>query len=38
MDGSGSVNYTEFIAGAIEKDKLICDKKLRRAFEYFDSD
>jgi Ca2+-binding EF-hand superfamily protein len=36
VDGSGRIDFTEFVAAAIEQDKIIDNEKLRRAFDYFD--
>ena len=38
VDGSGRIDFTEFVAAAIEQDKIIDNEKLRRAFDYFDKD
>ena len=37
-DGSGSINYTEFVAGSMNVEIAIRDKGLDYAFQFFDQD
>ena len=37
-DGSGYINYTEFLAATIEKSLYMNDEKLYHAFKMFDID
>ena len=37
-DGSGFIDYSEFCVAAIDKKKLLSDKKIRQAFALFDHD
>lgn len=37
-DGNGKVDFTEFIAAAYNKQKLLSDDNLKIAFKMFDSD
>jgi Ca2+-binding EF-hand superfamily protein len=37
-DGSGFIDYTEFIAASIDKSKLLSKKNLRVTFQMFDRD
>jgi calcium-dependent protein kinase len=37
-DGSGEIDYSEWLAATTDKNMLISDEKLRTAFEYFDKD
>ena len=38
MDGSGSIDYTEWSVGTINKANVITKQKLKKAFEMFDLD
>lgn len=38
IDGSGFIDYTEFVAAAMDMEQMLSDKKLKRAFEMFDVD
>ena len=38
VDGSGYIDYTEFVASAIDMQNLLTNDKLRRAFDMFDHD
>jgi calcium-dependent protein kinase len=38
VDGSGYIDYTEFVASAMKKDDLMSGTKLERAFHMFDND
>lgn len=38
VDGSGYIDYTEFVASAMNQDNLMSDTKLERAFHMFDND
>lgn len=38
VDGSGYIDYTEFVASAMNNADLLSDTKLNRAFEMFDVD
>lgn len=37
-DGSGDINYSEFINTALTNDKLLTDDRLEKAFKVFDKD
>jgi len=37
-DGSGDINYSEFINVAVSNEKLLSDDKLEKAFRMFDRD
>ena len=37
-DKSGSIDYTEFIAATMDKEKAICKQSLQMAFRVFDKD
>lgn len=37
-DGSGDINYSEFIQIALDSDKLLSEDRLEKAFKLFDSD
>lgn len=38
IDGSGYIDYTEFVAAAMDMEQMLSDKKLKRAFDMFDVD
>jgi len=38
MDGSGTIDYTEWSVGTINKTNVITKQKLKKAFEMFDLD
>ena len=38
LDGDGTIDYTEFIAAAFQKDLLLSGDNLQRAFRMFDTD
>jgi calcium-dependent protein kinase len=38
VDGSGKIDYSEFIAAVLAKEKLINEKNLQQAFNAFDVD
>jgi calcium-dependent protein kinase len=38
LNGNGSIDYTEWLAATLNKQKLLNDTKLRIAFDYFDKD
>jgi len=38
LDGDGTIDYTEFIAAAFQKDLLLSGDNLMRAFRMFDTD
>lgn len=38
LDGDGQFNYQEFLAAAIDKDKLMSDENIKIAFDLFDTD
>jgi Ca2+-binding EF-hand superfamily protein len=38
LGGDGKVQFTEFMAAASNKDLLLSDSNLRKAFSYFDMD
>ena len=38
IDGSGEIDYSEWIVATIDKTKLLSDEKLRAAFSLFDKD
>ena len=38
MDGSGTIDYTEWSVGTINKANVITKQKLKKAFEMFDLD
>jgi calcium-dependent protein kinase len=38
VDGSGFIDYTEFIAATINKQKILSKEKLEMAFKAFDLD
>ena len=37
-DGSGTINYTEFLAATIEQSTFLKEENLRNAFKVFDQD
>ena len=37
-NGDGTIDYTEFLAAAFQKDLLLSSQNLRAAFELFDKD
>jgi calcium-dependent protein kinase len=37
-DGSGHIDYNEFLAAAFDRSKLLSKEKLESAFETFDKD
>jgi calcium-dependent protein kinase len=37
-DGSGVIDYSEWVVATISKNKLLTDEKLKAAFSLFDSD
>ena len=38
VDGSGTIDYHEFVMGVLEDKQLLTEAKLRAAFDYFDLD
>jgi len=38
VDGSGEIEFSEWIVASIDKDSLITEEKLRQAFSLFDTD
>jgi calcium-dependent protein kinase len=38
MDGSGTIDYTEWAVGTINKANVITKQKLKKAFDMFDLD
>jgi calcium-dependent protein kinase len=38
VDGSGYIDYTEFVASAMDMQNLLTNDKLKRAFDMFDND
>ena len=38
MDGSGQIDYSEWVIATIDKKKLLTDAKLKAAFNLFDED
>ena len=38
MNKSGKIDFSEFVAATLSQEKLMDDKKLRRTFDYFDTD
>ena len=38
IDGSGEIDYSEWIVATIDKNKLLTEEKLRAAFSLFDKD
>ncbi len=38
MDGSGTIDYTEWAVGTINKANIITKQKLKKAFDMFDLD
>ena len=38
IDGSGEIDYSEWIMATANKKSLISEEKLRNAFKYFDKD
>lgn len=37
-DGSGVIDYTEFLRAVLEEESYVCKENLRKAFYYFDKD
>ena len=37
-DGSGEIDYSEWVVATIDKNKLLSDKNMRAAFSLFDKD
>jgi calcium-dependent protein kinase len=37
-DGSGEIDYSEWVVATIDKKKLLSDKKMIQAFKLFDKD
>lgn len=38
VDGSGEIEFSEWIVASIDKNSLITEEKLRQAFSLFDTD
>jgi len=38
IDGSGEIDYSEWLVGTLNKKNLITDENLEKAFRYFDKD
>ena len=38
IDGSGEIDYSEWILATIDRSKLLSNDKLQKAFNYFDKD
>jgi len=38
IDGSGEIDYSEWVMATVNKKKLISEEKLKTAFEFFDKD
>ena len=38
VDGSGTIDYHEFVMGVLEDKQLLTEAKLQAAFDYFDLD
>jgi calcium-dependent protein kinase len=38
IDGSGEIDYSEWLVATVNKKSLVSDEKLRNAFEFFDKD
>jgi calcium-dependent protein kinase len=38
IDGSGEIDYSEWLVATVNKKNLISDEKLRNAFSFFDKD
>jgi calcium-dependent protein kinase len=38
LDGSGSIEFSEYAVAAANKEALLTDKRLRQAFAMFDAD
>ncbi len=36
MDANGAIDYTEFIAATVNKNKLLTKERLKTAFDHFD--
>ena len=37
-DGSGSIDYTEFVAAAMDKEKVLTKQRIQNCFQLFDKD
>lgn len=37
-NNSNTINYTEFVAAAIDKNKLLSDERINKCFKVFDKD
>ena len=37
-DGSGTIDYSEFVAASIDRKKMLSKKRLEKVFEMFDTD
>lgn len=37
MDANGAIDYTEFIAATVNKNKLLTKERLKQAFDHFDN-
>ena len=38
MDGSGEIDYSEWLVATINRKNLLSDEKLKHAFAFFDKD
>ena len=38
IDGSGEIDFAEFVTATVSKEDLLTDQKLRVAFNYYDAD
>ena len=38
IDGSGEIDYSEWLVATVNKKNLISDEKLKNAFQFFDKD
>lgn len=38
IDGSGMIEYTEWVLSTLDQNKFLSHKYLRKAFDYFDYD
>jgi calcium-dependent protein kinase len=38
IDGSGEIDYSEWLVATVNKKNLVSDDKLKNAFEFFDKD
>ena len=38
VDGSGEIEYTEWVLSTIDRNKMLSDNYIKKAFDFFDQD